>query len=144
MKGSSCALVICPLTILDPTNRWPQLLLICDSIGYSSKFLWSRSSSSLSSPFTTTSLEGFPVGLLSGRGQQTPKTFSGTIKSVTRPQAQMKLGKPHVATRFSVELAGVERAHRPLLCGAERGELGLPVAVIDSLANPLSKERWHS
>ena len=53
----------------------------------------------------------------------------------------MKFGKPHVATRFSVVLAGVEGAHRPLLCGAERGEPGLPVAVIDSLANPLSKER---
>ena len=58
-------------------------------------------------------------------------------------RTQIKFSKTHEATGFSLILAGVGGAQCPLLRGAELGELSLPKAVIDSLANPLSKETWH-
>ena len=87
------------------------------------------------------------VGRIFGRLDGSPRAthaedlFSRTIKSVARYQSQVKFGNPHVAMRCSVVLAGVEAAHRPLFRGGKLEELGLPMAVIDSGANPLSKER---
>ena len=52
--------------------------------------------------------------------------------------------RAHSAARVSEELAGVGGAQRPLLIRGELGQLGLVVTVIDSLANPLSKQRRGS
>ena len=116
MKGSSCFRVTFPLTILPPTNRWPQLLLICASIGNSdSSSSFSSTSTLFPGPFTMTS-EGFALGVLSGRGQQTPKTWSeGTTNSLELEWKSTKLCK-NIPAKFR---------ESPSICSAAHPKIAL-------------------